>query len=70
MIGGPTGLRRNARKAQRFQVEVVNEEIDDADRIVFTYLIIEELGRQNALHAVLPFDKALHQEPRLNPSGF
>ena len=70
-LGGPTGhLRHNTRKAQRFQVECVNEDIDGADRIVFTYVIVEELGQQNALPAVLPFDKALHQEPRLNPSGF
>ena len=35
MIGGPPGhLRHNTGKAQRFQVEFVNEDIDDADRIV------------------------------------
>jgi hypothetical protein len=67
----PTSLlRHNTRKAQRFQVLFVNEDIDDADRIVFCHVIVEELGEQNALRSVFALDKALHQEPRLNPSGF
>ena len=60
----------SARKAQRFQVEFGNEDIDGADRIVFTYVIVEELGQQNALPPILTLDKALHQEPRLNASRF
>jgi hypothetical protein len=71
MISRPTSLlRHNTRKAQRFQVQFVNEDIDDADRIVFRHIIVEKLGEQNALPSVLTLDKALHQEPRLNPSGF
>jgi hypothetical protein len=71
MIGGPTGhLRRNTGKAQRFQVEFVNEDVDDADRIIFPHIVVKELRQQNALPSVLALDKALHQEPRLNPSGF
>jgi hypothetical protein len=37
---------------------------------VFSHVIVEELGEQNALRSVLALDKALHQEPRLNPSRF
>jgi len=71
MIGGPTGhLRHNTRKAQPPQIQLVDKHVDRPHRIVFTYVIVEELGQQNALPAVRPFDKALHQEPRLNPSGF
>ena len=71
MISRPTGhLRHNTRKAQRVQVEFVNEDIDDADRIVFRHVVVKELGEQNALPAVLTLDEALHQEPRLNSSGF
>jgi hypothetical protein len=36
----------------------------------FTHVIVKELGEQNALRSVLALHKALHQEPRLNPSGF
>jgi hypothetical protein len=61
MIGGPTGhLRRNTRKAQRFQVEFVNEDIDDADRIVLSHVVVKEFGKQNALRSILALNKALH----------
>ena len=71
MISGPARRFRNgALKPQPFQVEFVNEDIDDADRIVFSHVIVEEFGEQNALRSVFALDKALHQEPRLNPSGF
>jgi hypothetical protein len=68
MISRPTGhLRHNTRKAQRFQVQFVNEDIDDADRIVFSHVVVKEFGKQNPLRSILALDKALHQEPRLNP---
>jgi len=38
--------------------------------MVFGHIIVEELGEQNALQPVFALNKALHQEPRLNPSGF
>ena len=63
-------LRRNTRKAQRFQVEFVNEDIDDADRIVFRHIVFEAVGQQRRLPPILTLDKALHQEPRLNASRF
>ena len=66
MIGGPTGhLRHNTRKAQPPQIQLVDKHVDRPHRIVFTYVIVEELGEQNALPAVLPFDKALRQDPEL-----
>jgi hypothetical protein len=52
------------------QIQLVDKHVDRPHRIVFTYAIVKELGQQNASPAVLALDKALHQEPRLNPSGF
>ena len=71
MIGRPTGqLRHNTRKAQRFLVEFVNEDIDEADRIVFRHIVFQAVGQQRRLPPILALDKALHQEPRLNASRF
>jgi len=71
MISRPTRRFRNdALKPQRPQIQFVDEDVDHPHRIVFSHVIIEELGEQNALRSAFAFDKALHQEPRLNPSGF
>jgi len=71
MIGGPTGhLRRNTRKAQRFQVQFVNEDINDADRIVFRHIVFQAVRQQRRLPPIPALNEPLHQEPRLNPSGF
>ena len=65
MIGGPTGhLRHNTRKAQRFQVEFVNEDIDDTHRIVFRHVVVQAVGKQCRLPAILALDEALHPDPR------
>jgi hypothetical protein len=37
---------------------------------IFSHVVVKEIGEQNALLAVLTLDEALHQEPRLNSSGF
>src|SRR3954451_8551151 len=47
MIRGPPGhLRHNTGKAQRFQVEFVNEDIDDADRIVLRHVVVQAGGKR------------------------
>ena len=64
MIGGPTGhLRRNTRKAQRFQVEFVNEDIDDADRIVFRHIVFQAVWQQRRLPPILALNEPLHPAP-------
>jgi hypothetical protein len=71
MIGGPTGhLRHNTRKAQPPQIQLIDEDVNRPHRIVFSHVVVKELGEQNALPAVLTLDEALPQEPRLNSSGF
>jgi hypothetical protein len=71
MIGGPASLfRDDALKPQRPQIQLVNKDVDHPHRMVFGHVIVEELGEQDALRSVLALNKACHQEPRLNPSGF
>ena len=65
MIGGPPGrFRHNTGKAQRFQVEFVNEDIDDADRIVLRHVVVQAVGKQCRLLAILALDETLHPNPR------
>jgi hypothetical protein len=64
MISRPTGhLRRNTRKAQRFQVEFVNEHIDDPDRIVFRRIVFQAVRQQRRLSPILALNKTLHPAP-------
>ena len=67
MIGRPTGhLRHNTRKAQRVQVEFVNEDIDDADRIVFPHIVFQAVGQQRRLPPILALYEPLHPAPDRN----
>jgi hypothetical protein len=63
-------FRHHALKPQPPQIQLVDEDVDRPPRIVFSYVVVKELREQNALRSVLTLDKALHQEPRLNLSGF
>ena len=67
MIGRPTGqLRHNTRKAQRFLVEFVNEDIDDADRIVFRHIVFQAVGQQRRLPPILALNEPRHPAPDRN----
>ena len=63
-------LRDHALKPQRPQIQLVDERLDDSDLVLLSYKVVEILRKQNALPPILTLDKALHQEPQLNPSGF
>ncbi len=63
MIGRPPGrFRHNARKTQGAQVEFVNENIDDADRIVLCHIVFQTLGEQCRLPPILTFNETLHPD--------
>jgi hypothetical protein len=66
---GFASFRQRALKPQPPQIQLIDRRVGGPHRIVFTYLVVKELGQQNALPEVLVLDKALHPEPRLNPSG-
>jgi hypothetical protein len=61
-------LWSDALKPQRPQIQLVDEHVDHPHRIVFSHVIVEELGEQNALRSVLALNKTLHQSPRSSSS--
>ena len=65
MIAGPPGrLGNHAREPQRPQVQLVDEHVDHPDRVLLRHVVIQELGKQDALTAILTLDEALHRRPR------
>src|SRR5882762_7646315 len=46
------------------QVELLDEYVDHSDRVLLRHIVVQELGKQNALPAVLTFDEALHLQLR------
>ena len=63
-------FRHDALKPQPPQIQLVNEDVGRPHPIVFSYVVVKKLREQNALRSLLALDKALHQEPQLNPLGF
>ena len=66
----PCRRRRNTLKPKRREVQLLDERLDDPDLVLLSDKVVQILWKQNALPAILTLNKALHQEPRLNPSGF
>jgi hypothetical protein len=65
MGGSPPGrFRHNAGKTQDCQVQLVNENIDDADRIVLRHIVFQAVGEQCRLPPVFPLNETLHPDPR------
>ncbi len=63
MIGRPPGrFRHDPGKAHGAEVEFVDEDFDDPDRIVLRHVIIQALGKQCRLPAILALDKSLHPD--------
>ena len=64
MISRPTRRFRNdALKPQRPQIQLVDEDLYHPHRVVFSDVIVKELGEQNALPSLFALDKALNQNP-------
>jgi hypothetical protein len=67
MIGWPARhLRLDAAKAKVGQIKLIDKNIDRPDRIVLAQLVIQPLGKQFALTAVIANDKASHRILRPN----
>ena len=61
MIGRSTSGRGvNTFEAETAEVEFVNEDLDDADRVVLSDLVVQALGQQRDLRSILAFDESLH----------
>src|SRR5882757_5448381 len=62
MIGwSPCCLRLNTAEAQPRQVKLIDKHIDRPDRIILRQIVIQSLGKQRALTAIIANDKARHR---------
>jgi hypothetical protein len=62
MVGRPScRLRLNTAKAEPGQIKLIDKDIDRPDGIVLGQTIIQPLGKQRALTAVIANDKARHR---------
>src|SRR5262249_9328005 len=67
MIGRPAGrLRINANEPKISQVEPVDKNVNDTNRIVLVDPILQALSKQLALSSILALNEALHLIPRLS----
>ena len=64
MIGGPTGhLRHNTRKAQPPQIQLIDEDVDRPHRIVFSHVVVKELGSKTPCLRSSPSTKRFIKNP-------
>src|SRR5205823_419683 len=62
MIGRPScRLWLNSAEAQPRQIKLIDQDIDRPDRIVLAQIVIQPLGKQRALTAIIANDKARHR---------
>ena len=66
----PCRRRRNTIKSKSRQVQLLDERLNDPNLVLLSDNVVQILRKQNALSPILTLDKALHQEPRINQSGF
>src|SRR5262249_58645536 len=59
----PRQLRHNPIKAQRRQIQFINEGIDDADRVILPDVVVQAIRQQDQLAPVLTLNKPLHPAP-------
>ena len=64
--GAARRSRVDATEAQRLKIEFIDEDIDNAYRVVLANVVVQTLGQQCKLASVLAFDESLHRPPRLN----
>src|SRR3982074_100650 len=70
MVGWPScRLWLDAAKTEFGQIKLIDKDIDRPDRIVLAQIVIQPLGKQSALTAVMPNDKARHRILRPNRRG-
>ena len=61
MIGRTTGRRSfDTPKSKHFEIEFIDERLNDSDRILLADIVIEPFGEQCALGSVFTFYETLH----------
>src|ERR1700720_4959610 len=64
MIGGTSGRFWNHTvKAQRPEIQLIDEHVDHPHRVVLSNEVIQILGKQNALYTVFTLNEARHLTP-------
>src|SRR5215475_5341253 len=67
MIGRPSGrLRINANEPKISQIEPVDKNVNDTNRIVLVDPILQAFRKQRTLSSILALDEALHLIPRIS----
>src|SRR5215203_4136903 len=62
VIGWPScRLRLNTAEAQPRQIKLIDKDIDRPNRIVLAQIVVQSLGKQRALTAIIANDKARHR---------
>jgi hypothetical protein len=57
------GKGRDAVKAELGKIQPIDKDIDRPHRIILAYIVIQHRGKQRALTAIRPLDKALSSDP-------
>src|ERR1700731_2491474 len=65
VCGTPGRFRLHAFKAELVQIQLLDEHINDPDRVILSNVVVEMLREQGALRTVFAFDKSLHRALRL-----
>ena len=69
MIGWTSGRFWNHTvKAQRPEIQLIDKHVDHPHRVVLSNVVIQILGKQNALYTVFTLDEARHLTPRRESS--
>src|ERR1700732_3680756 len=69
MIGGTSGrFWDHTVKAQRPEIQLIDKHVDHPNRVVLSNVVIQILGKQNALSTVFTLDEARHLTPRCKSS--
>src|SRR3981189_3870672 len=69
MIGGTSGRFWNHTvKAQRPEIQLIDKHVDHPHRVVLSNVVIQILGKQNALYTVFTLNEARHLIPRRESS--
>src|ERR1700720_2730202 len=66
MIGWTSGRFWNHTvKAQRPEIQLIDKHVDHPHRVVLSNVVIQILGKQNALYTVFTLNEARHLTPRI-----
>ncbi|MNE98776.1 hypothetical protein D3C80_1973430 [compost metagenome] len=61
MVGGASRCRRrHTVEAEALKIQLIDEDIDHADRIILGHIVVETFGKQRRLPAICTLNEAAH----------